>query len=94
MGADQTLLSTQTPVDMASSDGATVNYELGMRFSATVAGQIKAIRFYKSAQETGTHIGRIFAASGQQLAQVTFAGESGWLAAAGVACSTRNQCRH
>jgi hypothetical protein len=57
-----------------------VNYELGMKFIATAAGQIKAIRFYKTSNETGGHIGRIFSSAGKQLAQVTFQNESasGW----------------
>ena len=42
--------------------------------------ELDTIRFYKSPGETGTHIGRIWGASGNELAQVTFAGETsfGW----------------
>ena len=41
---------------------------------------ISAVRFYKASQETGVHIGRIWTASGVELAQTTFTGEtaSGW----------------
>jgi hypothetical protein len=76
----QTLFTTQVPQSLNQRDGATVNYELGMKFMATAAGQIKAIRFYKTSNETGSHIGRIFSSDGRQLAQVTFQNESasGW----------------
>ncbi len=75
----QTLFTTQTP-GASSTDGPGANYELGTRFTSTVAGQITAIRFYKSPNESGTHTGRIWTASGQQVASVVFSGESasGW----------------
>ena len=75
----QSMFTTQVP-DGATTDGPGVNYELGTRFTSTVAGQITAIRFYKAANESGTHTGRIWSASGQQLASVVFSGESasGW----------------
>lgn len=75
---DQKIFSVQTPAVTNIRDG--VNYELGMRFTATAAGKIKAIRFYKASNESGIHTGRIFSASGQQLAAVTFVNEtaSGW----------------
>ncbi len=78
--ADQTLFTTQVPALKRSSDGANINYELGMKFTATVSGKIKAIRFYKSPRERGAHIGRIFSTNGAQLASVKFTGEtaSGW----------------
>jgi hypothetical protein len=76
----QSLFTTQTPALVNMSDGANVNYELGMRFTATAAGQIKAIRFYKASSETGTHTGKIYSAGGQVLASVAFTNEtaSGW----------------
>ena len=54
--------------------------EVGTKFRADVAGQVTAIRFYKGSVNTGTHVGRLWSASGTQLASVTFAGESasGW----------------
>ena len=41
---------------------------------------LRSIRFYKTAGENGTHIGKIWSAGGTQLASVTFANEtaSGW----------------
>ena len=73
----QSIFTTQTPAT-STTDG--VDYELGTRFTSTSAGQITAIRFYKAANESGTHTGRIWSASGQQLASVVFTGESasGW----------------
>ena len=75
----QTIFTTQTPAGYYT-DGPNVNYELGTRFTSTVNGQITAIRFYKAPNESGTHTGRIWNASGQQLASVVFSGEtaSGW----------------
>jgi hypothetical protein len=76
----QSLFTTQVPQLLSNTDGPNVNYELGMRFTTTAAGQIKAIRFYKAVQETGTHTGKIYSASGQLLASVNFTSEtgSGW----------------
>ena len=61
-----------------SGDGSSV--EVGTRFTADQSGAITGLRFYKSAANTGTHIGSLWTASGQLLAQVTFSGEtaSGW----------------
>jgi len=76
----QTLFTTQTPAVSNESDGATVNYELGTAFTSVTAGQITAVRFWKSSSETGTHTGRIWSSTGQLLASVIFANEtaSGW----------------
>jgi hypothetical protein len=70
----------------ASSTPATANVndtnavELGAQFTADVSGSVTAIRFYKGAQNTGTHVGHLWTASGTLLATVTFTGEtsSGW----------------
>jgi hypothetical protein len=45
-----------------------------------VSGYITGIRFYKSAANTGTHVGNLWSASGTLLATATFSGESvsGW----------------
>jgi len=54
--------------------------ELGMKFTTEQFGTISGVRFYKSAANTGTHVGNLWAADGTQLAQATFSGEtaSGW----------------
>jgi len=54
--------------------------ELGVRFRADSSGYITSIRFYKSAANTGTHVGNLWSSSGALLASATFIGEtaSGW----------------
>jgi hypothetical protein len=56
------------------------SYELGTKITVDRAMRLTALRFYKDAGETGTHVGRVWSAAGTQLASVTFAGEtaSGW----------------
>ena len=48
--------------------------ELGVKFTSDVAGTITGIRFYKSAANTGTHIGSLWTADGTRLASATFTG--------------------
>ena len=54
--------------------------ELGVRFKSDLDGSITGVRFYKSAANTGTHIGNLWSANGTLLARGTFEGESatGW----------------
>jgi hypothetical protein len=70
--------STTTPQIVDSGDGSAV--ELGVKFTSSENGFINGIRFYKSAANTGTHIGNLWRASGTLLASATFTGEtaSGW----------------
>ena len=77
--ADDTVLTTQVPALADASDGG-VSYELGMKFQSAVAGSITAVRHWKSPSETGSHVGRIWTATGTLLATVTFSNEtaSGW----------------
>jgi Domain of unknown function (DUF4082) len=79
-GTQQTLFTTQTPMMLSSSDGQNVNYELGTKFQSDISGHITAVRFWKSASESGTHVGRVWSSTGTLLASVTFANEtsSGW----------------
>jgi hypothetical protein len=72
--------STTTPSQPNFTDGPGVDYELGMKFTSAKAGQIQAIRYYKSPSEIGTHVGRIWSSTGTLLASVTFTNEtaSGW----------------
>jgi hypothetical protein len=76
----ETLFTTQTPASVNLSDGSNVNYELGTAFTSDVAGNVSAIRFWKASNETGTHTGNLWSATGQLLASVTFSNEtaSGW----------------
>ncbi|HEV2499730.1 MAG TPA: DUF4082 domain-containing protein [Terriglobia bacterium] len=55
-------------------------YELGVNFYADQSGFITAIRFYKGAGNTGTHIGHLWDNHGNLLSTATFTNEtaSGW----------------
>ena len=54
--------------------------ELGVKFKADLNGAITGIRFYKSSNNTGTHVGSLWNSSGALLASATFTNEtlSGW----------------
>jgi hypothetical protein len=54
--------------------------EFGIRFQADYDGFITGLRFYKSAKNTGTHVGHLWTNSGVLLAGATFTSESatGW----------------
>jgi hypothetical protein len=68
-----------TPSDVSdASDGSPV--QLGVKFSATQAGSITGIRFYKVPDNAGTHTGSLWSSTGTLLATGTFASEStqGW----------------
>jgi hypothetical protein len=73
-----TLFDFQTPANVDSGDGSAVN--VGVEFQASQNGQITGVRFYKTAANTGTHIGDLWSTSGSLLAQGTFTNEtgSGW----------------
>ncbi|MBI2823285.1 MAG: DUF4082 domain-containing protein [Planctomycetia bacterium] len=60
--------------------GDTQSIEVGVKFTADSNGYIIGVRFYKSAANTGTHVGNLWSASGQLLATGTYSGEtaSGW----------------
>jgi hypothetical protein len=69
---------TAVPGTPATNDPQAI--ELGMKFQASIPGQITALRFYKGATNTGTHVGSLWTSTGTLLASVTFTGEtaSGW----------------
>jgi hypothetical protein len=54
--------------------------ETGMKFTSDQGGSVQGVRFYKSAGDYGTHVGSLWNANGQLLAQTTFSNEStlGW----------------
>jgi hypothetical protein len=70
--------ASAVPIGITINDPAAI--ELGMKFQASVPGTITAIRFYKGATNTGTHVGTLWTSTGTQLGTVTFANEtvSGW----------------
>ena len=73
-------LWTNADVPAVPTDPDTSATEVGVKFRADVAGRITALRFYKGSGNTGTHVGRLWTASGTQLATVTFQNETatGW----------------
>ena len=70
--------STTTPGTVDSGDGNAS--ELGVKFTSSQNGFITGIRFYKSAANTGAHVGNLWTSSGTLLASAVFTGESasGW----------------
>jgi Domain of unknown function (DUF4082)/Bacterial Ig-like domain/Bacterial Ig domain len=70
--------NTVTPANPSVNDPSAI--ELGVKFRTTVNGFITGVRFYKGANNNGTHLGNLWSVSGQLLASATFTGESatGW----------------
>jgi hypothetical protein len=70
--------STTTPQIVDSNDGQAV--EVGVKFTVSESGFISGIRFYKSAANTGTHVGNLWTSTGTLLATAVFTAEtaSGW----------------
>ncbi|AWN52476.1 Mo-co oxidoreductase dimerization domain protein [Methylobacterium sp. 17Sr1-1] len=70
--------SSATPAATNTNDTSPV--ELGVKFQASSAGTVSAVKFYKGTQDTGTHTGTLWSSTGQVLATATFTGESasGW----------------
>ena len=75
---EDTIFDFATPATVDSRDNASV--ELGVKFTSDQAGMVTGIRFYKAANNTGTHIGSLWTATGTLLASATFTNEtaSGW----------------
>lgn len=78
-GPEQSLFGPLLPAVPAAS-GDTSSIELGTAFSVSAAGSATGVRFYKGAGNTGTHVGSLWNAAGERLAQVTFSDETatGW----------------
>lgn len=70
--------ATAKPTVASDPDTAAVN--LGVKFTVSQSGSITGIRFYKGYYNTGTHVGTLWTASGQKLAEATFTNETatGW----------------
>ncbi|MBP1887289.1 DUF4082 domain-containing protein [Sinorhizobium mexicanum] len=70
--------ASDTPSVAATNDASSV--ELGVKFVASARGTITGLRYYKSAQDTGTHTGSLWTSTGTLLASATFTNEtaSGW----------------
>ena len=81
--APEVLLTTLFPPSSTPANppiGAGAQYEIGVTFTADVAGVVTQLRFYKGAGNTGTHVGNLYDGAGDLLATVTYTGEtpSGW----------------
>jgi outer membrane biosynthesis protein TonB len=69
---------SDVPANLSENNSKSV--ELGVKFQSSSAGSVTAIRFYKGAQNVGSHTGNLWSSSGQLLASATFSNEtaSGW----------------
>ena len=67
-----------TPAEPDGGDGSTIT--LGVKFRTDYDGLITGLLFYKSAANTGTHVGAIWTSTGTPLGTATFTNEtaSGW----------------
>ena len=70
-----TILGNRTPAVTSFSDGSPI--EVGVKFTSSVAGTVRGLRFYKGAENTGVHSGTLWTADGQERATGTFVYESG-----------------
>lgn len=69
--------STTTPAfsDAGDRDATT----LGVKFTSSVNGYVKGLRYYRDAANTGTHVGKLWAGDGTELSSVTFEDSgTGW----------------
>ena len=73
-----TLFGLGTPTAADGGDGGATT--VGVRFTASTAGFISGVRFYKSAANVGTHTGTLYGPDGGVMATGTFANETatGW----------------
>ena len=72
---------TNTEIPSQTNYNAGRAIQVGERFSSSVAGQVTALRFYKSAQGTGTHSVRLWSPTGTLLVSSAWTGAasaSGW----------------
>jgi hypothetical protein len=68
----------QVPTHIVWNDPNPV--EMGVKFQTSAPGAVTAIRFYKGAQNIGTHVGHLWTSTGTLLSSATFSNEtaSGW----------------
>ena len=75
----QTLFeSTATPAVTSWDDNSSI--EVGVKVTATTAGTVHGVRFYKGPGNTGTHAGSLWGPDGLRITPATFEyeTESGW----------------
>ncbi|HWK66231.1 MAG TPA: DUF4082 domain-containing protein, partial [Rhizobiaceae bacterium] len=70
--------ASATPTQTNLNDGSQL--ELGMKFTSSVAGQVTALKFYRSANDTGQNVLDLWTSTGTKLASATFTNTtaSGW----------------
>ncbi|AMA61177.1 hypothetical protein BCCGELA001_10900 [Bradyrhizobium sp. CCGE-LA001] len=70
--------ASNTPAQTNLNDGSQL--EVGMKFTSSVAGQITALKFYRSASDTGADVLDLWTSTGTRLATATFTNTSasGW----------------
>ena len=73
-----TIFGQTTPTNGDSGDPNAI--EVGVKFRADSDGSIIGVRFFKTAANTGTHVGHVWTDTGQLLGTATFTNEtaSGW----------------
>ena len=76
----QTTVWSSNAVPVVTDVGLENPVELGVKFYSEVGGTVRGIRFYKSAANTGAHIGNLWSSTGTLLASAPFVNESpsGW----------------
>src|SRR6516164_17108 len=75
----QSLFSaSNTPAELSPNEGQQL--EVGVKFQSSVAGQITALKFYRSASDTGSDLLDLWSSTGINLASVPFTNTaaSGW----------------
>src|SRR5206468_7863656 len=79
LAAPSTIWPT-TAVPAILDSGPDTAVELGVTFRSNTSGYITGLRFYKGPNNTGTHVGNLWANTGGWLATATFTNEtaSGW----------------
>ena len=74
------LFSASTPATAPASFNDNQPLELGMKFTSSTAGQVTALKFYRSANDNGPDVLDLWSATGTKLASATFTNTSasGW----------------
>ncbi len=70
--------ASNIPTQTSLNDGTPL--EVGMKFTSSTAGQITALKFYRSPRDTGTDLLDLWTSTGTKLASATFSSTtaSGW----------------
>jgi hypothetical protein len=77
---DFSLFNASTPATAPGSFNDNQPLELGVKFTSSTAGQVTALKFYRSANDNGPDVLDLWNATGTKLASVTFSNTtaSGW----------------